>query len=674
MRAINLVFGTSNCVATGTPEARIEALYQRAFKPFLQTLYEFPEVALTMHYSGVLLEWLHVHHPEFIMLINEMVKRKQIELLGGSYYQTILPLIPSNDRTAQVELLTTLLRRRFGKRPRGAWVTELVWEPGMASSLKRSGMDYIFLTDNHFIGAGLRNRDLLKPVLTEDQGKTLFVFPISSEFSVLPFSADPKKIVDQIVSLGNESDERIVSIMNDGECFGEWDNSYKLLFEDGWLEEFLHAICDSKGSLVSTHPGRYLKNEIEYKKCYFPCTSYEEMTAWALTPERKREFEKIKSGRLSKSNRAYLRGGFFRQFLSKYPESNLMYAKLMHTYDLVNQVRGDRYRKKAAREELWRGEDHSAYWHGKRSGVYMHLSRKAVYSALIAAEKTARQRGIFKSHISTIDFDLDGFPEYLYNGAELNMYVHRKGGMVYELDYLAKPWNYLDTFTRKPEQYSELSNNGHTVDQYPRRAFVDHFFALGARTGKHGGNTYREHGTFLTIPYEVKECKKDSLELTFSAAGAVTTEEGERSVSIEKQYKMKRATIFVDYLVTNNGPGTLAACFCPELNLSFHDMSQKSISLSIQCEKEDKPVPDTTAHEKGATGFTANDKKNGVTLSFAVESACNLHVFPLEAEWLDREGKHREYQSTCFLPIWELAIPEKKTWSVSIQLSFSKTG
>jgi alpha-amylase len=179
MRTISLIFGTNNGIATGTPEEQIEQLYQRAYKPFLTTLYTFPDIFLTLHYNGVLLEWFQERHPEFIMLLNEMIKRGQIELLGGTFYETVLPLIPSSDRTAQIELLTTMIRRRFGKRPRGAWVTELIWEPAMPSSLKRSGMEYIFLGDGHFIEAGLRENELLEPVFTEDQGKMLLVFPIS---------------------------------------------------------------------------------------------------------------------------------------------------------------------------------------------------------------------------------------------------------------------------------------------------------------------------------------------------------------------------------------------------------------------------------------------------------------------------------------------------------------
>ncbi|MBN1685945.1 MAG: DUF1926 domain-containing protein [Spirochaetales bacterium] len=673
MTPINLVFGTNNGIAAGTPEAQIEKLYQTAFKPFLATLYEFPGVALTLHYSGVLLEWLEERHPEFIMLINEMARRGQIELLGGTYYQTVLPLIPSNDRTAQVELLTTLLRRRFGKRPRGAWVTELVWEPSMPSSLKRCGMDYVFLSDRHFVEAGLRNAELYRPVLTEDQGKTLFVFPVSEEMKLFPYTADPKRTARRVAALARAREERVVSLMAEGEYFGHWNDTYSRLYEDGWLAGFLEEISNLKETVHSAHPSEYLSPDKEYCRCYFPCTSYEEMMRWSLPAELGRELEKLISGRISQRNRAYLKGGYFRQFLSKYPETNLMYSKLIRTYDLVNQVRGDKYRKKAAREELWKGEDHSAYWHGRRGGVYVSPIRKAVYSALIAAEKTARERGIFRSHISVADFDLDGMNEYLCNGSELNLYIHRKGGMVFELDYLAEPWNYLDTFSRRAEHYQQRTERSHIIDKYPRRAFLDHFFAPGEKIAALEKLAYDELGNFLTLPYQVRDCRKDSLDLVFFADGMVATETGQHPVTIEKRYRMNKTTVTVDYSIANNGTTSLAARFSPEINLSFTGAEDEHLGLLVRRGKEAKAVASRRLNENAVDGFTAIDKKNDVIIDGSWNVECDLCVFPVEAEWLDQEGLHFEYQSTCFFPVWKLSLQPGEVWRVTIRLSFSKT-
>ena len=671
MGKINLVFGTNNAITTGTPDEEIETLYQRAFKPFLTTLYTFPDIALTLHYSGVLLEWFQDRHPEIIMLLNEMIKRGQIELLGGTYYETVLPMIPSSDRTAQIELLTTLIRRRFGKRPRGAWVTELIWEPSMPSSLNRSGMEYVFLEDSHFIDAGLRENELLEPVFTEDQGKMLLVFPVSAEVKLFPFTANPSRAVERIAGFASDEGRRVISVISDGEYFGHWKETGEILYKDGWLAGFLEALRTEKGTINTTHPGHYRQRDREYAKHYFSCTSYEEMMSWSLPTERAHELEKLKSGRLSRNNRAYLKGGYFRHFLSKYPESNLMYAKMIHTYVLVNQVRGDKYRKKAAREELWKGENHSAYWHGKRSGVYRNESRKAVYSALIAAEKTSRQRGVFKSHVSVEDFDSDGMNEYLFHGNELNMYVHRKGGMVFELDYMTNPWNYMDTFTRQSESYDDLLDTRRIVDMYPRKSFMDHFFSSTEKISDFENMTYSELGGFLLQPYDGKECRKEHLDLTLSARADVRIGSKTFPVLLEKRYRMKRNSISVDYTIKNESSDRFSVSFAPELNLSFACVNDSVLSLSIQrAGKAARTVSHGITSDTGVSGFAAKDGKNSVTIEGGWDKECDLWILPVDALWRDEEGNHAEYQSTCLLPVWPLTLSPNEVWKTALRLAF----
>ena len=148
MKSINLIFGTHNSQPVGNFDFIFEHAYQRAYKPFLSVVNKFPNFPIVLHYSGNLLEWMEEHHPEFLMLLKELVKRKQIEMIGGGFYEPILSLIPHSDKLGQIESLTTYIRVQFGKRPRGSWLAERVWEPSLASTLKNSGMEYIFLDDN----------------------------------------------------------------------------------------------------------------------------------------------------------------------------------------------------------------------------------------------------------------------------------------------------------------------------------------------------------------------------------------------------------------------------------------------------------------------------------------------------------------------------------------------
>ena len=170
MRKTHLVLGTYNHLPEGTEETVLEETYQTCYRPFLSVLYRFPDIYTSIHYSGTLFRWLESRHPEFLMLLEEMVLRKQVELLGGGFFSPLLHLLPNSDRVGQIECLTTYIRKNFGRRPRGCWIPEYAWEPSLASSLQTSGMDFAFLPVSHFRAAGFGDEGFFAPVLTEDQG------------------------------------------------------------------------------------------------------------------------------------------------------------------------------------------------------------------------------------------------------------------------------------------------------------------------------------------------------------------------------------------------------------------------------------------------------------------------------------------------------------------------
>ena len=78
-------------------------------------------------------------------LLTEMVRKGQIELLGGGFYNPLAPLISTQDMTGQVEALSAFIRKTFGKRPSGAWLYEYAWTPSLPAVLQNSKIQYNFL-------------------------------------------------------------------------------------------------------------------------------------------------------------------------------------------------------------------------------------------------------------------------------------------------------------------------------------------------------------------------------------------------------------------------------------------------------------------------------------------------------------------------------------------------
>ena len=674
MKSIKLIFGTHNSQPIGVSEEELEDAYESSYKPFLTQIYKHPEVHVVLHYCGVLLAWFEARHPEFLMLMNDLVRRKQAELLGGGYYEPVLPLIPGPDRSGQIEKLTTLLRKRFGKRPRGGWVTERIWEPALASTIKNSGMEYIFLDDQHFMSAGFEGSDLYRPCVTEDQGKILTVFPISSPLRHMIPGEKPQSAVSYMLSLRDEADEgRVVVLVDDGEKYGGWQTDEKKVHRDGWFEEFFELLAQQKGKVDTILPSSYLQEWPPVRKGYFRCTSYEEMMSWTLDPSAHQDYEAAKTAMKENGKLPFLCGGYFRQFLSKYPESNLLYSKMMYTHVLVNQIRGDRSRKKAAREELMRGECNTAFWHGKHGGIYENKLRKATYAALIEAEKITREKGIFRPSTVAVDFDMDGENEYLYQGQEINCYVHRVGGVLFELDHIKEAWNYLDTLGRHREHYHPESPATPT-DWYSRFSFVDHFFQSNENINSFDRMNYNELGNFITKPYRVVASDRERNEVRLVANGRITVKGKKHPFEIRKKYQFRKNSFTVSYVLFNTADVLLPINFGPEINFSFESRAEDCLritSTGADGKREDIDSGKTIVESAGEVALA--DLRRNVSLTVAASLPFRLWSLPVETLSRSIGGMVKGYQSSCLVPQWFLSMKPGETWEVEIGVTIGRS-
>ncbi len=297
MPGIQLIVGTYNSIPLGGSEPFLEEHYQKSIKPFLSTLYLFPEIHSVLYYSGILLQWLEKKHPEFLDVLGEMITRKQVELLGGAFYDPILSILPRADALGQIELLTTYIRKKFGKRPRGAWIPEIEWEPWLASALRTCGMDYTFLGEYHFNAAGILKRYV--PYLTEDQGKTIYVFPLFEQIAELVEKHSPKEVIRTILTHHSSSEDRLITLLIPGD---HWTHKK--------VEEFFLELRKN-GQIECTQPNRYIRSPQVGYKIYFPCGSKEQRMVEALPPERAKEYRALKARIGTNMARCFSEAGSF---------------------------------------------------------------------------------------------------------------------------------------------------------------------------------------------------------------------------------------------------------------------------------------------------------------------------------------------------------------------------
>ena len=357
--------------------------------------------------------------------------------------------------------------------------------------------------------------------------------------------------------------------------------------------------------------------------------------------------------------------GSFRQLIGRYDEASLLYAKMMHVHILVNQVRGDRYRKRAAREELWKGQAGHAYWHGKCDGIYRRSIRQSAYSSLIEAEKTTRERGIFKPYTGREDFDMDGLHEYLFNGNEINAYLHLQGGVLFEFDYLPVAWNYLDTMSRYEEPYHEAVLPSGQFDTGPRRGFVDRFEKSGFSFDEYIKGVFDSSDQLSEHVYEVYEYKRDHMEV-----GLETEWNG--SLSLKKHFRLVKNAMQLDYTITNISPGTEQVCFLSELPLAFASNNEEFLQVRAHESSGNVLTLRDAASANTISRFEARDLRNAVVFGCEVGTACDLYTSPISTTWISRIGIKTGYQCTSFCLRWTLDLEPGESVDVPIILRVSR--
>ncbi len=456
MSKVYFLFGVHNHQPVGNFDYVFEDAFNRCYAPFIDILEKYPLVKCNLHITGPLYDWIISHRKHFMDKIKAMVKKGQLEIISGGYYEPILPIIPDEDKYSQIELMNKFIKNQFNKNPAGIWIAERVWEPYLARVIHNSSLSYTFLDDTHFRYAGLSEEEFLGYYTTEDAGKEIFVFPISKTLRYkIPFS-QAHEAVELLKSFANNGDT-LITLFDDGEKFGLWPHTFDWVYNKGWLDSFFKLLTRNINAVETITASEAIKKFSPKSLVYLPTASYEEMGEWVLAPGVFRSFEELQKyitdNPKSVQWKNFLRGGFFRNFSAKYPRINFMHKKMLF---LSNKIHAQRKVKdsKSILKHLWRAQCNCGYWHGIFGGFYLGHIRAAIYENLIKAEKEFDARVLKNFPIAERrDFNFDGYEEITLKNRHLILTLSEKGATIVELSYKDKCFNLLNTITRQEESY-----------------------------------------------------------------------------------------------------------------------------------------------------------------------------------------------------------------------------
>ena len=454
MGKVYFLFGVHNHQPVGNFPGVFEEAYNRCYYPFLSLMEQFPNVKFSLHNTGPLYDWIMENKKEYIDLLKKMVKRRQVELISGGYYEPILPLICNNDKMGQVTLMNKFIKKEFKSDPKGIWVAERIWEPYLARIINDCGLQYAFLDDTHFRYAGLSANEFMGYYTTEDCGRQISIFPISKTLRYkIPFSQS-QEAIDILNGLAREGDV-LITLFDDGEKFGLWPHTYEWVYEKEWLKKFLTSL--SKSTTIETiTPSQALEKFSSKGIVYLPTASYEEMGEWVLDPKSYNVYDGLKKY-LQENNKYeefkdFVRAGFFRNFYRKYPRLNYMHKRMLSVSRQINEKEGKKDTKMFT--DLWKAQCNCGWWHGVFGGFYLGHIRAAIFENLISAERAFDAKHNKKRiSIDVGDIDMDGYEEVLLKNKEMACCFSEKGGSLLELSLRNPAYNILNTITRQEESY-----------------------------------------------------------------------------------------------------------------------------------------------------------------------------------------------------------------------------
>lgn len=682
----------------GNFDSVFEEVYQKSYLPFVGQLERHPAVRLGLHYSGCLLEWIEARHPEYIEMLRRLVERKQVEMVGGGYYEPILVSIPPADQTEQLRRMNDYLKRQFGQVPTGAWLTERVWEPQLPSVLASGGLSYTVVDDVHFQSAGFEIDQLCGAFVAEDAGYPVQVLPSLKLLRyLLPFRP-PEETVALLRERAERQPTGMAAMGDDLEKFGAWPGTHDHCYRDGWVERFFRALEGCLDWLAITPPGEYVATHAPLGRADLPTASYPEMMEWVLPTASRRRFHALTHEFRDRPDvTRFLRGGQWRGFFSKYGESNLLQKKMLRASERVRKLeqgrlgREKRAKLAQAREHVLRAQCNDAFWHGIFGGLYAPHLRTELWRDLVRAETWADEVAFGQRsavRIERSDFDADGAEELVVSSPRLSALVRpARGGTFEALDFRPSAVTLINSLQRRPEAYHDRVREATQGGAAPVTSIHD-----GVRAREDGLERFLQYDRWsrnafrlLLFPPEktFEDYEAVRLEENAALAGGDYTVRvvAARHLDLSCETVLERGEGVSDRLCagkrfsfSDEGNGFAVSCAL-ELSASGQQPLRALVGLELVVNLLAPDASDRYFEARGArhplrwaaavpadASLRVVDEWQNVAVTVEATSATQFWVAPIETVSDSELGFERVYQGSQILALWPVELAAGSPW------------
>lgn len=588
--------------------------YENVYKPAAKFLYSHPEFRMSFAFNGVQIDFLQKEYPEFIEILRELISRRQIEILGGGYYDPAFPLLFPMDRTGQIEFLTSTLRSVTGKRPRGITLCASIWDYSLVSCFYNCGMDYVLLDDSLIPD----EKQKFVPLIMSDKGKTISILPLYQEFKP-EIQDDPRdylNLISKKIAKSSKNSPKPLKECIKGLNIQFTHEEFQSLLRSGYLEKLYREINEKKDFFDLATPITLVKEAKLRIPVYIASGMSREVGQWGIEPYR-----------AVKADRHYPVSIY--DFFQIYPQSRALYDRMLYVSMLVNQSHGDKLRKTSAREKLWEAQNGDGFICTSKGAFVSATYRQQAYKKLTEAEKIARQCGEFKETFVSYDYTGDGLNEYICRMNKYFAVISLGGGAIRELDVLQNSGNFADNLNcvKEFEGYD---------DNYERGLFIDHIFSED-EFNAYIQNKPSGNGIFSKYIYSELDFSSQRKEVKLVAEAKF---QNRQKISLKKKYVCYSSGMMIQYILKNESGELLKAKFAVESSFAQTNFNAKdfnAFSLDIVTNGKRQEINTKTSsyelNDSGklsdVEGIWVTDTDNNITFVFEPNESCGMSFNPI---------------------------------------------
>ncbi|NMA23231.1 MAG: DUF1926 domain-containing protein, partial [Spirochaetales bacterium] len=409
---MRVLTGAYSQLAHGVPSPVFERVVDSVLKPLFTLLHHRSSVTLQLSLSMPLLEYLETAQMPLSVLLADLCRSQKIELLGGAYHQPILNLITPKDRSNQIEMMTTYLRKRYGQRPKHFFAYGQVFSPAYINALNLCWMDSVITSVQQPNGGGSGSID--EPYLMQEMGKNVTIIPTSDEISraILDYSqgqlsfAALLRLVRTIASRGSNFLMAMINI----------DQLVQGGINEKESAQLFGILLDTGSDLIEDT----LSQQQIVKKGYLP-------NGWYGHDAKRGNLYSLNDVFVCDESLAYL------------------YGRYMTMVENARLYKKDKDVRRRLEMLIQRASVGSPFIYGASATMLRPQVRSLLWRTISEVDSILSALADF-TYQQTADYDRDEIDEYLVISKNLSCVVDSKGGSLDELTYLPSLHNYGDAF------------------------------------------------------------------------------------------------------------------------------------------------------------------------------------------------------------------------------------